>query len=367
MTPPPRRVTILVDSLLGGGAERVAVETACALDPQRYVAHLLVTRHGGPLEELVRTHDLDCTILGRKRGFHPRAFEQACRAVRESSLLHAHKLEGSMWGATIAGITRRPLVAHEHTFDGRRSKRRTYGYRYVIGPKASRILCVSDSVAASVRDEGVPARLLKTVPNGVRTDLALPREEARAELGLDPTSIVVGMVGRLRPEKRHDLALRVTGIVRTAGHDIVLCCVGDGPLRESLEALAVELGLADHVRFAGERPDAGRLAKAFDVGLLCSVYEGMPLAALELLVAGVPLVATAVGSLPELVADGGGRVVATGDPEALADALIAELAELGSRDRRLAAERAQARFGLGRVAADVQRVYDEILGVTPLG
>lgn len=364
MTQSPRRVTILVDSLLGGGAERVAVETACALDPQRYVAHLLVTRHGGPLEKLVRANGLDCTILERRHGFHPRAFERACRAVRGSSLLHAHKLEGSMWGAVIARITRRPLVAHEHTFDGTRTKRRTLGYRYLIAPTASRILCVSDSVAASLRNEGVPARLLETVPNGVRTDLALPREVARAELGLDPASVVVGMIGRLRPEKRHELALRALDKVRAAGHDVVLCCVGDGPLRGSLEALAAELGLADHVRFAGERPDAGRLAKAFDVGLLCSVYEGMPLAAIELLVAGVPLVATAVGSLPELVADGGGRVVPSGDAKALADALAAELADVGGRDRRPVAERARARFGLERVALDVQRVYDEILGVT---
>lgn len=367
MSQSPRRVTILVDSLLGGGAERVAVETACALDPTRYVAHLLVTRHGGPLEELVRANGLECTILDRRRGFHPRAFARACRAVRDSSLVHAHKLEGSMWGAAMARITRRPLVAHEHTFDGTRTRRRTLGYRYLIAPTASRILCVSDYVAASLRDEGVQARLLETVPNGVRTDLALPRATARAELGLDPAATVVGIVGRLRPEKRHDLALQALNAVRAAGHDVVLCCVGDGPLRGSLETLAAELGLAEHVVFAGELPDAGRLAKAFDVGLLCSVYEGMPLAALELLVAGVPLVATAVGSLPELVADGGGRVVPSGDANALAEALAAELADVGFRDRQLAAERARTRFGLERVALDVQRVYDEILAVTSNG
>ena len=95
--------------------------------------------------------------------------------------------------------------------------------------------------------------------------------------------------------------------------------------------------------------------------------EGMPLAALELLVAGVPLVATAVGSLPELVADGGGRVVPSGDANALAKALAAELADVGFRDRQLAAERARTRFGLERVALDVQRVYDEILAVTSNG
>ena len=359
--PPPRQVTVLIDSLLGGGAERVAVETAATLDSTRYVAHLLVTRHSGPLEPLVRELRLPYTILGRRRGFHPAAFLRARRIIRAGDLLHSHKFAGSMWGALLARSARRPLVAHEHTFDGRPSRSRTLGYRYLIGTTARRILCVSKPVAASLVAEGVRPELLEVVPNGVPFADQLDREAARAELGLAPADTVIGMVGRLRVEKRHDLALEALAQLRAEGLEATLCCVGDGPLLEELRALAERLRIADNVLWVGERPSAGRLVRAFDAGLLCSDYEGMPLAALEVLVAGVPLVATAVGSLPELVADGGGRVVPPGDAAALATALRQVLSERDDAERARALERARAQFGLDRVVGDLQRVYDEVL------
>lgn len=357
----PRKVAILIDSLLGGGAERVAVDIARALDSERYAAHLIVTRNSGPLEALVRESGLACTVLGRRRGFSPRAFLTARSIVKSGSLLHAHKYPGGMWGSLIAWSSARPLIVHEHTFDGRPSASRRLGYRYLISRAAKRIICVAPSVAASLADEGVPAALLEVIPNGVPTDVAIPRAEARAELGLDPSRIVIGLIGRLRPEKRHELALEALAMLRQADHDVALCCVGDGPRRDELQRLASQLGVASHVVWAGERPNAGRLVRAFDVAVLCSAYEGMPLAALEVLVAGVPLVATAVGSLPLLLAQGGGRLVPSGDSRALATALAAELALLGRGERTASTSAAAEQFGLPRMIRDIQRVYDEVL------
>ena len=354
-------MTILIDSLLGGGAERVAVEAASRLDRDRYVPHLLVTRHSGSLEQIALDHGIACTVLGRQRGFHPRAFLRARAVVRDGDLLHSHKFEGSMWGALLARAARRPLVAHEHTFDGRQSRRRTFGYRYLIAPTASRILCVSGPVAASLVAEGVAPDLLEVVPNGVPIEGLLDRESARAELGVEPVGVVIGFVGRLRREKRHELALQALALLRREGHDVTLCCVGDGPRLEELRVLAEQLGVGEHVRWSGEVPNAGRLVSAFDVAVLCSEYEGMPLAALEFLVAGIPLVATAVGSLPQLLADGGGTVVPPGDARALADALAAELAVHDPERRGRALESARAQFGLERLAGDLSRVYDEVL------
>jgi glycosyltransferase involved in cell wall biosynthesis len=357
----PRKVAILIDSLLGGGAERVAVDIARALDSERYAAHLIVTRSSGPLEAVVRESGLACTVLGRRRGFSPRAFLAARSIVRNVSLLHAHKYPGGMWGSLIAWSARRPLIVHEHTFDGRPSAARKLGYRFLISRAAKRIICVAPSIAASLVDEGVPAALLEVIPNGVPTDAAIPRAEARAELGLDSSRIVIGLIGRLRPEKRHELAVEALAILREEGHDVTLCCVGDGPRLDELQRLATELGVASHVVWAGERPNAGRLVRAFDVAVLCSAYEGMPLAALEVLVAGVPLVATAVGSLPLLLAEGGGRLVPSGDSRALATSLAAELALLGHEQRTASMHAAAEQFGLPRMIRDIQRVYDEVL------
>jgi glycosyltransferase involved in cell wall biosynthesis len=171
---------------------------------------------------------------------------------------------------------------------------------------------------------------------------------------------VIGMVGRLRAEKRHELAIEAMASLRASGSAATLCIVGDGPRRRELERLTSKLGLDAIVRFAGERPDAGRLVAAFDAGLLCSSFEGMPLAALETLVAGVPLVATAVGSLPELLAETPDRIVpANATADEIAAALARTLAD-GTQDAG-AQERARARFGIARVARDLERVYDEVL------
>ena len=358
----PRRIVVLIDSLLGGGAERVAVELAGALDPTRFTAHLLVTRHSGPLEQLVHDRGLSYTILDRKGAIDVRALVRARSVIRGADLLHAHKFEGSLLGAVLARVARRPLIAHEHTFSGRSNTRRKLGYRFVIARTARRIVCVSGSVARSLSNEGVPAKLLSVIANGVPTAVAVPREEARAELGLESECIVIGMISRLRPEKRHELALAALALLREDGRLVKLCCVGDGPRRDELAALADELGVGEHVRWAGERSNAGRLARAFDVAVLCSDYEGMPLAALEFLVCGIPLVGTAVGSLPELVSGGGGRVVPPGDAPALARALAAELDESDPVKQERAAGRAEKLFGLGGSVARLQELYDQVLG-----
>ena len=349
---------MLIDSLIAGGAERLAVDAAAALDPGRYVPHLLVTRHSGPLEDRVREAGLAYTVLGRRRGFRPTLFLRARRIVRGSDLLHAHKFAGSAWGALLAGSAGRPLVAHEHTFDGVSRPTRKIVYRAAIAPCAARIVCVSSGVAASLRADGVAADKLTVIPNAVTISETLSREAARAELGLPPSAHVVGMVARLRPEKQHALALEALAALRDRDVPCLLCVVGDGPLADPLRAQAEALRVADRVVWAGERRDAQRLMKAFDTLLLCSSYEGMPLAALEALVAGVPVVSTAVGAMPELLEAGGGLIVPDDSPASIADGVVAAFGAPISGD---ALDALQLRYGIDRLADDLMRLYDTVL------
>jgi glycosyltransferase involved in cell wall biosynthesis len=350
----------MVDSLLGGGAERVAVEAAVALNRDRYVPHLLVTRDGGPLEERLVGGSVEYTVLGRRRGFSPRKFARARRVVRGGVLLHAHKFEGAMWGALLAGASRRPLVAHEHTYSGLQVLLREVGYRALIAPSASRIVCVSSGVAASLQEHGVPPEKLAIVPNGVPVEDVLDRNVARHELGLASDELVVGLVARLRPEKRHELALRALALLRAEGVPVRMCLVGDGPQRSGLLRLSAGLGLGGSVVWAGDRPNARRLQAAFDAVLFCSAFEGMPLSALEALVAGVPIVSTAVGAMPELLAEGGGLIV-DGTPDAIAAGLRRAL-EGGVSIESAMRERASEAHSIDRMARDLERVYDAALG-----
>lgn len=265
----------------------------------------------------------------------------------------------------IGRIAGRPAIVHEHSaYGGRRTTVRTLLYRQWIGRLAKAVICVSEDIVTSLRQEGVPAPLLRLIPNGVSLTDVADRAEARSALGLAPDELVVGIIGRLAPEKRHDLLLRATARLRNEGSAFRVCVVGGGVERPALERLAGDLGIEDAVVWAGEHDDAGRLAGAFDIAVLCSDFEGLPLAALEALAAGVPLVATAVGALPGLVSEGVGISVPAGDAEALAGAIRQLLADAVLRERMGAAGRGlvSRRFSVERAAADVERIYEGVLG-----
>ena len=358
---------MIVDSFLAGGGERIAIETACALDRERYSPMVVATRHGGPLEVALDRAGVKRVILGRRHGFSPHRYARAQRLLRDVDLIHSHKFGSNLWGALLARTTGVPLVAHEQTFSGVRTRLRTYGYRRWIAPVAGSIICPSTIMAQSIYDEGVPRKLVDVIPNGVALDAALPRDEARKELGLDPEAFVVGIVARLRTEKAHEVLFRAAAHLRGEGHTLTLCVVGDGPRRPALVETAAALRLEGAVTWAGERTDAKRLPAAFDVGVLCSDFEGVPVAALEILAAGVPMVCTAVGTLPEILSDGAGIIVPVRDHVALAAAIArfiddrAGAMEAGARGRELVRQQ----YGLGQTVRSIERVYDRVLGLNP--
>ncbi len=361
----PVRVTTMVDSLLAGGAERVAVELACALDRDRYEPHVLVTRHDGPLRNLLDRSGVPVTVLGRTDPYDLRPWRAAHRhLVEHADLLHAHKFGSNAWGALLSRTARVPLVVHEHNFSEHASRSRRIIDRRWIASRARRVLCVSDSVADVERASGVPERLIEVVPNGVRVDGAWPRGAARAELGLTTDSFTIGIVGRLRPEKAHEVLLEaVATLACEQGRDVRLCVVGDGPRSAELQLLAGRLGIASRITWAGERKNAATLASAFDVGVVCSHWEGLPLAALESMAAGVPLVASSVGGLPTLLADGAGVLVPPADPAALAHEL-ARLADDAPRRVALGAaghDRIVERYAFDAMVRRIEGIYDDVL------
>lgn len=360
----PIRVTTMVDALLAGGAERVAVELACGLDRERYEPHVLVTREDGPLRSLLEQADVPFTILGRSDALDLGPWRAAHRHLaRNADLLHSHKFGSNAWGALLARTARVPLIVHEHNFSEQPSRSRRLIDRQWIARRASRVMCVSDSVADVERACGIPERLIEVVPNGVRLDAAWPRGAARAELGLEGRSFTIGIVGRLRPEKAHDVLLEAVGQLARSGRDVRLCVVGDGPCRADLQLQAARLGIDGRVTWAGERRDAATLAAAFDVGVISSRWEGLPLAALESMAAAVPLVATAVGGLPTLLDGGAGVLVPPSDPQALAaaiDQLVADpelCTSYGSRGRA----RIDERYSFAGMVDRIQNTYDAVL------
>ena len=361
---PPLRIGMLIDSLAEGGAERVAVEVACHLDPTRFEPHFVVTRSGGPLELPLQIAGIRTTILGREGGGPPvRMLARALRLLRDADLIHAHMFGSSVWGALLSRLGGVPLVTSDAAWSGQRTRVRTWGYRHWIGTRALAIVCPSAPVASSIVAEGVPAQRLRVIENGVPRDAALPSADARSELGLNQRSWVIGIVANLRAEKAHQVLLHAFSHMAADRPSATLCVVGDGERRDELRALARHLGIDERVVWAGHRQDARRLASAFDTAVICSEWEGLPLAALEVLAAGVPLVASRVGVLPEVVGGGAGVLFDSGDDAQLARELAALMDDpgrartLGERGRRRVGER----YPFERMVKEFEDVYDNVL------
>ena len=287
-----------------------------------------------------------------------------------ADVFHCHVGTGCEdWdGVRVAGAAGCPAVVqtqHLPFLVSHPRKRRAYHHAI---EEVDRLIAVSQGLRRTYEAIGVPPELFVTVPNGVASPAGrLSRGEARQVLGLEPDQPVVLTIGRLTHMKGqwHLIDAVPALVARFPGLAVVL--LGDGPLRCSLQARAAALGVARHVCFAGHRADARRLLTAADVFVLPSRHEGMPLAALEAMEAGLPVVATRVIGSAEVVDDGvTGALVRPGDPAALGAAVGRLLADPGLRGRQGAAgrRRYEESFTRGRMAGETAEVYESVLANT---
>jgi glycosyltransferase involved in cell wall biosynthesis len=260
------------------------------------------------------------------------------------------------------------------TYHGREGWRRgPVRGRFLPDRLIARLLDGVIAVSEAARDfliatKGYPPDRVVVVPNGRDLSVYRPgegRDSVRRALALDPAAPVVGVVGRLETQKGHTYLLEAWPQVRREFPGARLLVVGDGALRAELEARALGADLRGSVTFTGFRADVPRVLAALDVLVLPSLYEGMPLTAIEASAMGLPVVATAVDGTPEVVRDGEtGRLVPPARPTALADALRALLADPARARAMGRAGRAHvlARFDLDTQVAATARVYRRVAG-----
>jgi glycosyltransferase involved in cell wall biosynthesis len=185
----------------------------------------------------------------------------------------------------------------------------------------------------------------------------------RRELGIDPAQPVIGTVAQLRPEKALDVLIDATAKLRDKYPGLHLVIAGEGREREPLERLIAAQGMQGAVHLLGYRLDVPDVLASFDVAVCCSDFEGGPLSVMEYMDAGLPIVATDVGGLPELIEDGvSGLLVPPRDPAALAGAIEALLEDQTKAERlgREARERGR-RHGVDAWVARIEALYDELL------
>lgn len=226
---------------------------------------------------------------------------------------------------------------------------------------------VSANQARYWAGRGLSAKHNATIPNGVDAGRFSPTTDsdgAKAALGLDASDIVVGMLAAFRPEKNHEQAIHALARARARGMKAKLLCVGDGPTRPQVAALAESLGVSDHVVFAGEQRDVSPFVAAFDVGLLPSLrVETFSLAALESLASGVPMVMSNIGGASEIVEDGvNGYLFEAGDLETLVDRLCAFNDLAVRREMKARARPSIERYSIEAMVSTYERLLIDVAG-----
>ena len=323
----PLRLLFAVDSLDVGGAERHVVDLALALCREGHAVTVACSVSGSLAEPLEAARIPVRPLVGKivkRRVSLPYALGLRNILGRESfDLVHAHVYSSAAASALATAGTSLPLVVTEHTealWQGTNGRLfSAWMYRRV-----ARVIAVSDAIRHRlIERDRVPPSRITVVPNSVP-----PAREMHGDILPLPADLmgegpVVGVVARLQPEKGVTNFLRAAASVARELPEARFVVVGDGPLRKEMLGLAEELGVRDRVLFLGFRPDAQALIELMDIVAVPSVSEGTPLVVLEAMAAGVPVVASRVGGIPDQIRDGHeGILVPPGDSRALGDALL---------------------------------------------
>jgi glycosyltransferase involved in cell wall biosynthesis len=342
-------VLLVIDSLDGGGAERYVVDLAIALRGRDWPVEVACSIGGVRAGALAEAGVPVSVLIGglakrRVSGRYGRALRRLIQD-RCPAVVHAH-LYASAAAAVLAtrGLSV-PVVLTEHTEAPWRGRAARTVSRLVYR-RVEHVVAVSSAIRNTLVDAyGVPAGRVDMLLPATATPAAAARRATWTPAG------VVGVVGRLVPEKGIDVFLRAASLVTSVIPSARFVVIGDGPLRAALEDSADSLGLAGAVTFTGFRPDAPQLIAGLDVLVVPSRSDGSPLVVCEAMAAGIPVVASRVGGLPDLVAHGdSGLLVRPEDPEDLARTLVSLLMDpaaalaLGLRARRLAEGRSHARL-----------------------
>jgi glycosyltransferase involved in cell wall biosynthesis len=280
----------------------------------------------------------DRGYMGERRGV--RALLQELRP----DVLHTHGYRPDVVDSGVARKMGIFTASTVHGFTGLGVRGRLYEWlqcRWLR--RFDAVISVSEPLKAVLETRGVPADRLHLITNAWRPSRPpLDRDAARAALGIPVHEVVVGWVGRMSVEKGPDLMIEA--LSEYPDPSLRLSMVGTGPMEESARRLAGRLALSDRVRWHGAVPEAGRYLAAFDAVLLTSRTEGTPIVLLEAMAAGVPVVAAAVGGIPNVVSSKEAVLVAPEDPKAVALGLGLALSDDEvARSRPLAARARLAR------------------------
>lgn len=357
------------------GAEVLAGDLAMKLQ-DRYRFVFLCLDGAGPLGEHLASMGFDVVVLGRKPGLDWSVARRLRSAVKHYgiNLLHTHQYTPFFYAALSRRLGSTPPILfteHGRHYPDDRNPKRVLANRWLLKP-SDRITAVGRFVKqALVENEGIAEGRIKVIYNGIDPDAFPPadpesRSHARRLLGIDDQTPLVMQVARFHPVKDHETAVRAFAETLSFVPKAVLCLVGDGGQRPTIETLCGEMGIQDHVRFLGVRDDVAQLIPGADAFMLSSVSEGVSVTLLEAMATGLPIAATDVGGNPEVVEHGTtGLLSPRGDHHALGANLVTLLQDPAQRQVFGRAGRARLLevFTQDRMHREYTELYGLLLGM----
>ncbi len=369
----------LLSSMPVGGAETLLANLVRRLDRRRIVPEICCLKERGKLgEELAREIPVHYGMIHSK--YDVRVLRELRRLFQERQtdvVVTVGCGDKMFWGRLGARLAHVPVVI---------SALHSTGWPDRVGWLNRQLSFLTDAFVAVgpshaqylAEEEGFPRDKIVVIPNGIDLDRFRPdataRHETRARLAISSTTRVCTMVAALRPEKNFPRLLRIAASVCQKLPDVRFLIVGDGPERSRLKALAYQLELQDHVRFLGCRQDVHQVLAASDLFLLTSDNEAKPVSILEALACELPVVASQVGSIHELVEPRvHGDLVPPGDEEGFVRSVVELLhdpnrrAAMGRAGRRHAESNGSLRHMIDGYVSHMERLYQRHARTQPAG
>jgi glycosyltransferase involved in cell wall biosynthesis len=329
---------------------------------------MLLGQPGSPFVERCRAAGLETAEIPMRGELDPLAVARIVRLVRRfrPDVVHMHTSHAHTLGvlASRAAGVGRTIVSRRVDFSIHRNPLKTniLKYRFLV----DRYIAISEGVRQVLVRDGVPAKMIEVVPSGV--DLGelseTARRDYRDEFDIPLSTPVVGDVAHFGWHKAQEVLVRACPLLWRVWPEARVLLVGDGECRPGVEEVAREVGADGRLVFTGHRPDARSLISWFDVFVMCSVKEGLCTSILDAHFLGTPVVASAVGGIPEAVEhEVTGLLVRPNDPEALAAAILEMLGdpERAARLNRAGRERVETRFSVEAMVAGTLEVYGRTL------
>jgi len=363
------RVLHVVSDFRSGGAERVAANLLRTSDPEQFNVGAITLRgpFGSALERTLAEDGIPVWYMGKKRGFDPLALARVARTIErfKPQVLHTHTYTLRY---VFPYVLFRRIPAMVHTVHNM-AEREVEWYGRWVHRLAFRRGVLPVAIAGEVADSicrvyGIDDFPL--IPNGILVDKyrrpSIDRESWRNKEGFTSTDVLFVCVAGLRPQKNPTLLLEAFYRGLASNPRAHLLFAGTGAVRAQLERQMSTLGLQKRVHLMGQRSDIPELLNAADVFVMSSDYEGNPLAVLEAMAAGKPMISTAVGGVPELLEGGCGLLVPPRDAWALANAMryTMESPEARASMGEASARRAVERFGVRTMTEAYEHLYKKL-------